>query len=73
MKLFARVEYKIDKPDFLYDTLIQYPAYSSASCKSAYALQRHIGYTGPVQYNPDSTYKYHIHRIKRHAVTADSL
>lgn len=38
MKLFTRVEYKIDKPDFLYDTLIQYPAYSSASCKSAYAL-----------------------------------
>ena len=73
MKLFTRVEYKIDKPDFLYDTLIQYPAYSSASCKSTYTLQRHIGYTGPVQYNPDSTYKYHIHRIKRHAATADSL
>ena len=73
MKLFTRVEYKIDKPDFLYDTLIQYPAYSSASFKSAYTLQRHIGYTGPVQYNPDSTYKYHIHRIKRHAVTADRL
>ena len=33
-----RIEYKIDKPYFLYDTLIQYPAYSSASCKSAYTL-----------------------------------
>ena len=73
MKLFTRIEYKIDKPDFLYNTFIQYPAYSSASCESAYTLQHHIGYTSHVQYNPDSTYKYHIHRIKRHAVTADSL